>query len=653
MLPNQKNREIIVSSSLGKDVLLFRSMRGTEGLSSLSEYRLVLLSLQSDLQIDAVLGKIMSISIATGANKKRYFSGVVTSFSLAGRQGRYACYHATLRPWLWFLQRAADCRIFQDQTVIQIMKTVFSSYAIADFDASKLSSDYAVRPYCVQYRESDFNFISRLMEQEGISYFFNSSQERHTMVLADSYAAHQTLADYDSLPFNSVAFEAISSSEAIHTWERMGEIQSGSYSLKAFDFEKPTTSNAGSLLVKSSISRKYDQSNHALFDYADHFLEKERGEHLAKIRLESLHRQTQQVRGTSSVRGIHPGSLFTLRAHPRQDQNQDYLITSAEFELNGDEFSSTADAKPEKPFFCHFKAIPNQMQFRAERQTIKPLVQGPQTAMVVGKAGEEIWTDKYGRIKVQFHWDRQGKDDEASSCWVRVAQSWAGKKWGSLFLPRIGQEVIVSFLDGDPDQPLVTGSVYNAVTMPPYPLPENATRSGVKSDSSKGSGGFNEFRLEDKKGSEQVFIRAEKDHECHVNHDDKTFIGHDRHVIVKGEQRSQIDGALHSKVGGNQNQKTAMAASLEAGTDIQYKAGLNFALDAGKSVHIKAGMDIVIEAGATITLKAAGGSIVIGPSSVWITGTPVFLNSGGSPGNGAGAAPTAPEAPLLADDGKK
>jgi type VI secretion system secreted protein VgrG len=659
MATSQNKMEVAVFSALGTDVLLFRRMTGSECLSGLSEYELEMLSETADLHIDKVLGTLLTVSVVQPLGGTRYFNGYVTRFSTDGRLGRLYRYRATIRPWLWFLTRAADCRVFQEMNVIDIIKSVFGEYGFADVDTASLGS-HPVLPYCVQYRETDFNFVSRLMERAGIYYFFRSAMGAHTMVLTDTFSAHHTIPGYESIPYTVPNKAGVQLGEAIHSWSLGGEIQSGSYSLKSYDFEKPATSSSSGLLVNSALQREHSQAALAIYDYSSTFIDRTEGEAYARARIEALHTRYQVVHATTTARGIYPGCLFALAAHPRADQNASYLMMSAHYVLTSAGYESESVGtdpavvlKPEPVLQCEFSALHKSQTFRPDLNAFKPVVQGPQTAMVVGKAGEEIWTDKYGRIKVQFHWDRLGKEDEKSSCWVRVAQGWAGKRWGSLFIPRIGSEVIVSFLEGDPDQPLVTGSVYNAVNMPPYPLPDNATRSVLKTNSSKGGDGSNELRFEDKKGSEQIYMHAEKDLDVRVENDVKTLIGKDRHLKVKGDTFSEVCGALHLKIDGNRNEKIGGDASLDAASDIFYKAGMIFAVDAGKEIHLKAGGNLVIEAGTSITLKAGGGSIVIGPTSVAVTGNPVLLNSGGSPGSGSGAKPVAPKQPKEADDGKK
>lgn len=653
MATTQSHREISVSCALGPDVLLLRRMRASEALSALSEYELDLYSERADLKIDDLLATPVSVAVDLPRGGQRYFHGFITRFVVTARQGRYATYRATVRPWLWFLTRASDCRIFQEQNVVDIVKAVFAPYAVADFDTSGLSASYQPYPYCVQYRETDFDFVSRLLEREGIYYFFKSEAGRHVMVLADSHAAHVPAPGYATVRYMPAEDRAMRESEVIYEWSVGGQVEPGAQALQDFDFEKPSAS----LLVKSTVARAYGQSRHELFDYPGNYTERGAGESYARHRIEARHASYQRIQGATRARGLFPGALFTLSEHPRGDQNASVLVCAAQYTLSSDSYEPVRVADPEPVLTCTFEAMPAQQDFRPEAVTRKPVVQGPQTAIVVGKAGEEIWTDKYGRIKVQFHWDRLGHEDETSSCWVRVAQGWAGKRWGAMFLPRMGQEVIVSFLEGDPDRPLVTGSVYNADNMPPYPLPAQATRSTIKSNSSIGGGGYNELRFEDKKGAEQFYVHAERDLEQRVRRDALAWIGGDRHVMAVKDSFEQIGGDRHLKVGGDRREKAGGSASHEAAMNMVLKGGLKSALYAGETVHIKAGMNVVIEAGANITLKAGAAFLSIGPAVIVGSTIPLPMPSASTVVNAAVLAATVPPlappvAPQEADDGK-
>ncbi|MHC6226195.1 type VI secretion system Vgr family protein [Pseudomonas sp. X10] len=608
----QANREIAVTSVLGADVLLFRRMSASEGLSVLSEYRIDLYSERTDLEFDDLLATPMTVSVALPKGGQRHFSGMITRFAYTGRQGRFATYHAVLRPWLWFLTRSSDCRIFQQQSVPDIVKAVFAAYTIADIDTAGLSGSYPVLEYCVQYRESDFDFVSRLLEQEGIYYFFRCSAGRHTLVLADGYGAHAPAPGYAQVRYMPAQDQAMRDSEVIYDWRMSGEVEPGAWALQDYDFEKPSAN----LLVKSTQARDYAQSRHECYDYPGKYRERHQGETYARHRVEARHTSHRRIEGETRARGLFPGALFTLAEHPRDDQNQQVLVLAARYELSSDTYEPTRPEDPAPVLTCSFTALSCQHEFRPPCVTSRPLVHGPQTAKVVGKQGEEIWTDQYGRVKVQFHWDREGKEDENSSCWIRVAQGWAGKRWGSLFLPRIGQEVIVSFLEGDPDRPLVTGSVYNAEVMPPYTLPEQATRSTLKSHSSKGGSGYNELRFEDKKGAEQVFIHAERNMDQRIEQDALDWVGGERHSQVSKDVRERIGGDRHQHVLGDRNDKTGGSLAQVAGCDLILDGAMKASLSGGTDVYIKGGMNVVIEAGASITLKAGSSFLSIGPTII-------------------------------------
>ncbi|MBB3221229.1 type VI secretion system Vgr family protein [Pseudoduganella umbonata] len=654
MATTQNRRDVGVACVLGADVLLLRRMRGSEALSQLSEYDLELYSERADLQPEALLATPLAIGIALPRGGTRHFHGLVTRFALTGRQGRFSTYQATVRPWLWFLTRSSDCRIFQERTVPEIVKAVFAGYAIADVDSAALGATYRPLPYCVQYRETDFAFVSRLLEAAGIYYYFRCDARRHTLVLADSYAAHAPAPGYASLLYMPAADHAMRESEVVYEWHMAAEVEPGAQVLKDFDFERP----AASLLVKAAAVRGHAQADHELFDYPGSFSARADGDAAARVRLDVLHTSWRRVRGATRARGLFPGALFRLAEHPRADQNGEFLVAAAGYVLASDPYQPTRPAEPEPLLTCTFDVIPKQRDFRAPLATRKPLVHGPQTAIVVGKAGEEIWTDRYGRVKVQFHWDRAGRDNEASSCWVRVAQGWAGRRWGAMFVPRVGQEVIVSFLEGDPDRPLVTGSVYNADNMPPYPLPASATRSTIRSESSPGGGGRNELRFEDRKGAEQFYVHAQRDLEHRVGRDFLAWIGRDRHTLTVGDSFEETGGDRHLAVGGARTERADGRVAL-SGADMVLSGDTRTGLQAGMSVHIKGGTNVVIEAGASITLKAGASFLTIGPAMILASAMPVPMPSASTAVTAAVLAATIlppsprPVPPREADDGKQ
>src|SRR3954462_1991303 len=529
-------RVMEIVTPLGEDVLLFHGMSAREEMSRPFEYQLDLLSKKKDVNLDQILGKNVTIKLGLPDDHTRYFNGYVTRFAQGGMFGPYHRYLATVRPWLWFLTRTAECRIFQEMKVPDIIKMVFGDHPSADYKL-ELTGTYKKWIYCVQYRETDFNFVSRLMEQEGIGYYFRHTDGHDTLVLTDSTTKHAPVSGYEKLSFISPEQQVKPDSEHIHSWDFQREIQPGVYVHDDYDLERPSVE----LKTNKPLPRGYSPSDYEVYDYPGMYVQKSDGEQYASVRIDELGTQFESARAATNARGLTVGALLNLEHHKRDDQNREYLIVGASYDLSFENYESLPEAGG-TGYQCAFVAMPSAQQFRPKRITPKPFVQGPQTAVVVGPGGEEIYTDKYGRVKVQFHWDRRGKKDENSSCWIRVSHPWAGKGWGTISNPRIGQEVIVDFLEGDPDQPIITGRVYNAEQMPPYDLPGNQTQSGMKSRSSKGGGGanFNEIRMEDKMGSEQLFIHAEKNQDIEVEHDETHWVGNDRKKNIDHDETTHV-----------------------------------------------------------------------------------------------------------------
>ncbi|MEE4379854.1 MAG: type VI secretion system tip protein TssI/VgrG, partial [Candidatus Competibacteraceae bacterium] len=448
----QKHQLVAVNTSLGEDVLVFRRMHANEQLSRLFEFQLELLSENNEIQLEQIIGTNVTVRVELPEGMgTRYFNGFVSRFSHNGTSGRYAVYHATLRPWFWFLTRTADCHIFQNMTVPDIIKQIFQDNGFSDFE-DKLSGSYRQWEYCVQYRETDFNFVSRLMEQEGMYYYFTHENGKHTLVLADDYGSHSTFPNYDTIPYFPPDQHNRRERDHIHEWSISKQVQPGKYSLNDFDFEKPTKN----LRCVLNQPKNHALDSFEIYDYPGEYVESGEGDQYTRMRLEESHAQHEVAQGRGNVRGVLSGALFTLQNYHRADQNREYLVVSVDHELQSNEYES-GYSDTGTNYECSFTAMDAQIPYRSPRITPKPAIQGPQTAIVVGPAGEEIYTDQYGRVKCQFHWDRYGSADENSSCWIRVAQNWAGKKWGAIYIPRIGHEVIVEHEEGDPDRPLITG----------------------------------------------------------------------------------------------------------------------------------------------------------------------------------------------------
>jgi len=509
------------------------------------------------------------------------------------------------------------------------------------------------------------------MEQYGIYYFFEHEKNKHTLVMGNKPSVHKPCPSQSKARVDFTSGVYLKDEDLVGSWNLEQELRPGKYALTDYNFETPGTSliSNDETIFKVGGNDKYE-----VFDYPGEYTKKAEGESRTKIRMQEEETIHLIGIGSGSCRTFASGYRFDLSGHARADQNQTYLLTEVQHSATVGGSYMGAGSESDEHYSNHFKCIPYSVPFRPQRNTPRPFVQGPQTAVVTGKSGEEIWTDKYGRVKVQFFWDREGKKDEKSSCWVRVSQPWAGKNWGSINIPRMGQEVIVDFLEGDPDRPLITGRVYNDEQMPPYKLADNQTRTTFLTRSTKGgsSSNYNELRFEDKKGDEQIFMNAEKDMDLRVEHDSREFVGNDRSLVVQNDQKEKVGGEQdiqiakdqNEKIGGdaslnvtgNQNVKVGQTMSLQVGQNLQEKSGQNYAHEAGMEIHLKAGMNVVIEAGLELTIKASGGFINIGPAGVAISGTMVLINSGGAAGSGSPSSPTSPKDPKdpdTADDGSK
>ena len=516
-------------SPLG-DELVVRTMTGEEALGKPFCYHLELLSENPNISFDDIVGQQVTVVLEL-SDGERYFNGFVTEFRFMGSSDRYTRYQATLRPWLWFLTRTSDCKIFQEKLVADIIKEVFRDNGFADFE-DRLSGTYSTWDYCVQYRETDFNFISRLAEQEGIYYFFEHQQDKHVLVLADEASAHHTFPGFENIDYHPPTDGMSVETDHLAFWSVGHCIQPERYAVQDFDFTKPRTDLEARLMEPGRHAYPLEESE--IYDYPGEYSETGDGENYVRIRLEELRSQVERVNAGGPCRGLYAGSKFTLADHPRDDQNKTHLVLYVSHQISDGTYISSGAGNADELYHCKAELMDIGTPYRQVRATPKPIVQGPQTATVVGRSDEEIYTDEYGRVKVQFHWDRYGHNDENSSCWVRVSQYWAGNQWGSIHIPRIDQEVIVSFLEGDPDRPLITGRLYNANNMPPYSLPEDKTQSGIKTRSTQGGSSetFNEMRFEDKKGPEHISLHAEKDLNTSVENNETRTTNNTRTVTV-------------------------------------------------------------------------------------------------------------------------
>jgi type VI secretion system secreted protein VgrG len=651
---SQQERLIALTTPLGEDVLLLAGFSGHEAISRLFSFQLDLLSEQGPIDFAKIIGKNVTIRVTQSDKTERYFNGIVSQFAQSGSDARFTRYQMQMVPWTWLLTRYADCKIFHNKTVQEIVEQVFKDRGLTDYTV-RLNGSHSPIEYCVQYRETDFNFISRLMEQNGIFYFFQHQMGSHTMVIADSPSAHEPCPGQETAGYNLVS-GGLDEEDVINSWNLEQELRSGKYTLTDYNFKAPS---ANLIATEPSVIDVGGNSNFELFDFPGEYAIRGDGTTFAKIRMQEEEASHLAANGSSTCRAFTSGYKFTLEDHYQGTMNVSYVLTEVQHSASVADTYATNSSGVGESYSNDFTCIPETVPFRPARLTPKPFVQGPQTAVVVGKSdasdgggsGEEIWVDKYGRIIVLFPWDRVNK----YSCWVRVSQDWAGQGWGGITIPRVGQEVLVSFLEGDPDRPIITGRVYNADQTVPYTLPDYQTRSTFMTRSSKGGGAdnYNELRFEDKKGDEQIFLRGEKDFDTRMKNDIREWAGNNRSLIVTQDQMEKAGGDLHSQVTGNVNQKVGQNLSLQVGQNLYEKSGMNFAHEAGQVIHLKAGMTVVLEAGVELTLKVGGNFIDINPAGVTIVGTMVMINSGGAAGSGCGSSPTSPKDPDEADDGSK
>jgi type VI secretion system secreted protein VgrG len=639
-------------STLAADTLTFVSMVGTEALGHCFEYTVDVLSSEASLAAADVVKQNVTVHQDLNNDSVRHFNGLVSAFEYRGTDRDGARYRLIVRPWLWFLSRGSGCRIFQNLSVVGILNKIFDEYGFSgNADVSNLQKTYAPREFVVQYRETDLNFVSRLMESEGIYYFFRHADGAHTLVLVDSPVTHTTTPGYETIPFRVMDVHREALMEYVSEWNVALETQPGRYSQADFDFTKPNTR----LYSTTSNPQDCDLDQYEVYEYPGGFATNAVGDAYSVVRLEELQVRYNDAFGETNARGVSVGSLFSLVDHPRDDLDVQYLVTSTRIHVRGPAVSSTSTAAAEESFSCSVAAIDPNAPYRPAATAMKPVVRGPQTAIVVGPRGEEIWTDQYGRVKIQFHWDRIGKSDANSSCWVRVSQIWAGTNWGGIHIPRIGQEVIVEFLEGDPDRPIVTGRVYNNASMPPYDLPAHQTQSGIKSRSTKGGSlaNSNELRFEDSKGSEELYVQAEKDLNALVKNneavkvgvnrtvsigsDDSLTVGNNRTVQVDANESITVSGNETVSIGGNQSVSVTGndTTSVTGNESTSITGSQTLAVTGSRSAQVLSSETILVVAAQAVT--AGSQAITVGSRTTTVAGGDT-LNVGGDLGETIGGA---------------
>ncbi|EKY3170274.1 type VI secretion system tip protein VgrG [Cronobacter sakazakii] len=526
-----------ITVQLPVEGLLFWKLSGREALSEPFMFTLTLLGTDARADRSALLGQPVTVTIPTQAlMTPRYLNGKVTRVAVSAVElsgTRYAAYELTVEPDLWPMQRDRNLRIFQGQTVPQIVKTLLGESRVNMEE--RLSGSYRVWEYCAQYQESSLDFISRLLELEGIAYHFRHEQDRHTLVLTDAPGQYEPFPGYETIPYHVTPSGGSTDEEGISQWALEDSVTPGIYSLDDYDFRKP---NAWLFQARQNPLSPQPGSID-VYDWPGRFVEHGHGEFYARIRQERWQVEHRQTQGTATALGIAPGHTFVLRNAPFFGDNGEYLTTIAHYRFEENRYASGPDSNTLHEI--RFEVIPADVPYRPAQKTPWPRTYGPQTAKVVGPQGESIWTDKYGRVKVKFHWDRLGKGDDTSSSWVRVSSAWAGQGFGGVQIPRVGDEVVVDFINGDPDRPLITGRVYNEASMPPWALPAAATQMGFLSRSKDGSpDNANALRFEDKAGEEQVWLHAEKNMDTEIENDETHSVGSNRTKTIGANETTTV-----------------------------------------------------------------------------------------------------------------
>ena len=636
MAYTQDNRLIAIDTPLGKDVLLLTGFHGIEGISGLFSFELNLLSENHNIKFEDIIGKNVTVSIILADGDKRFFNGIISSFSQgrgggeAGGDPHFSHYAATMVPWLWLLTRTADSRIFQKLSVPDIVEKIFTEKEFLDYKLL-LNDSYDKRDYCVQYRETDFNFISRLLEEEGICYFFEHEEKKHTLILADAPDKHKPCPKQASARYQLSAGGWIED-DVITGLEWMQEIQVGKYTLNDYNFEIPGMP----LKVDAPSQQTLGPGEREVYDYPAEYTKKAAGERLANIRMQEEEAKITTVTGSSDCRAFTSGYRFDLLEYFREDMNnKPYVLLSVNHVAT--EPVGGSGQESELSYANSFTCIPFDVPYRPPRLTPKPVVEGAQTAIVVGPAGEEIYPDEHGRVKVQFHWDREGTNDENSSCWIRVSQVSAGAGWGAIDVPRIGHEVIVNFIEGDPDRPIITGRVYHGTNRPPFALPAGGMVSGMKSNSTPGGGGYNEMSMNDTKGEEKIIIHGQYDMESTIENDQTLTVHNNRTSTIDVDDSETVGSNQTINVGANQDVTVGANQSVKVGSNKTETITIAKALSIGAAYQVSVGAAMNESVGAIKAEEIGGAKIVgVGAHSSENVAASKSVNAGGNISEKAG-----------------
>lgn len=628
-----QDRDITVEIPAIDAEIFFARMEGDEAISTPFAYSLLISCKDMELDPLKVLGSKARVTLqAAGDGSVRHFHGHVADFALDEIRDDLAFFRMTLRPWLWFLSLDTDNRIFQDMTTPDIIEKVFADWPEAKVKLM-LRGKYHKRHYCVQYAESDLDFVQRLMEDEGIFYWFDQDEDGHTLVIADSNDALAPAEGSEDVPYEPDSRVSFRDGDFITHWVPKAQVRSGKFAQTDYDFEKPSFD----LMVVEEAPLGHDQDKAEVYHYPGRYVDLGPGGKIAEIRLQELQVHQRRVEARGTARHLGAGRVFSLTLFPREAENAKYIVVAAHHEM-WDEELRAGQSRDGTGYLNRLELSPATVPFRPPRRTRKPRMQGPQTAVVTGPSGAEIFTDEYSRVKVQFFWDRLGRKDENTTCFIRVSAAWAGAGWGFIQIPRIGHEVIVDFLEGDPDQPIITGRVYNAEQTVPYGLPGNASQSGWKSWSTPGGGGWNELRFEDKAGAEEVYFQAQKDHVELIKNDETRTIGHDFAEDVGHDAQQSIGHDRTESVGNNKSVSVGNNQTTSIGVNDDETVGSNRTLTVGANETISVGANSTETIGANhVQTVAIAQAVTVGGARADTVGAAEVRSVGSSQTNTIGA----------------
>lgn len=622
---SQENRFLQIMTEQWQDSLLLKRFGGTEGISSLFSYELDLVA-DSPVVAEDFVGGNFTFSLMLRNDSQRFFNGIVAKLRSTGEISRedgsgrpLMGYSATLVPWFWLLTWSSNSRIFQELSVVDILEQVFGENEFCTF-RNNLQETYEPREYCVQYRETDFAFLSRLMEEEGIFYYFVHENNCHTMVIADSVGEHQACPHQAEATLQAMS-DRPQDEDVIFLLEKTKTIRSEKYSVNDYNFTIPNMN----LEVEIPSLYTLGPGEREIYDYPAEFKTHSQGVRVANLRMQAEEIRITSLTGSSNCRAFASGYRFNLNSDRRDIQEEAWVLTQVSHAASQPILHSQAGNSEDTSYTNSFTCMPHGMPYRHPLTIAKPVIGGVQTAFVVGPEGEEIYSDEHGRVKVQFHWDREGENNQHSSCWIRVAQMWAGPGWGGLFIPRIGHEVIVDFIEGDPDRPLIMGSVYNGNNRLPYDLSPNQTRSTIKSSSSPGGDGFNEIRLEDAAGEEEIYIHAQKDRNEETLNDHNLSVGNNRTTTVEVDDTETIGNNQSLEVGGTQTIAVGSNQSVDVGGRQTITVQGPVTIQSGGTTSLVLDGNVTIQTAGSISIQ--GSSLNISASSISLTASTISLNA--------------------------